>query len=95
MSDGDGRDDSVKGDELLARPNSRKGVKRMSDKVMIRVDRKMVEEMVRKIVREKRGCECEPDPEAVKKVALQEGLDTDRVLRICSAIAKAAKGQFP
>ena len=45
------------------------------------------------VFREK-DCNCNPDMDMVKQVALQEGMTTHQILKLCSQIAASAKGQY-
>lgn len=79
-------------DPLLDKPNVKESM------VTIRVPKSVVERLIRERVDElmesKGKCECEPDMERVKRIALQEKMSTHDILRLCSQISSAAKGTY-
>ena len=91
--------DRVNG-ELLDTPDRPKADKRMNVR---RVKMKQILEVVESVLKEvfeeyKIGnddeCDCKPDMNMVEQVALQEGMTTQQILSLCSAINRSSKGTY-
>ena len=59
----------------------------------------IVEDVLREVLEEygldkSKECNCDPDMQKVEKMAIQEGMTTQEILKLCSAISAAGKGQY-
>ena len=59
----------------------------------------VIESVLRDVLSEydvfgEKECDCKPDMKKVEKIALQERMSTDEILRLCSQISQSAKGTY-